>query len=275
MPCDFPPWETVYHHFGRWSLDGAWERVHHTIRERPRATLGRAARPGAAIADSRSAKTTGVGGEARGYDRAKLPSRKEAPHLGGHRGFRPRGQDPQRRRSRPRRHHQVAARRIRAPWPPTPLSPVARRRLPRTGQGVGRKRTRLERRGRAQASEACPREDLAKIWAEEWAKGGKKVDRQRLMPQRGFRVLPRRWVVGRTFAWLCHDRRMSKDYERLCATGEAFVYVAMTRLMVRRSARAWEFSNSLWKEGSQKFGGHYSCYGYYLTKTRNREGKRA
>lgn len=116
---------------------------------------------------------------------------------------------------------------------------------------------------------------MAKIWAEEWAKGGKKVDRQRLMPQRGFRVLPRRWVVGRTFAWLCHDRRMSKDYERLCATGEAFVYVAMTRLMVRRSARAWEFSNSLWKEGSQKFGGHYSCYGYYLTKTRNREGKRA
>jgi hypothetical protein len=140
---------------------------------------------------------------------------------------------------------------------------------------VGPKRTRLERRGRAQASEACPREDLAKIWAEEWAKGGKKVDWQRLMPQRGFRVLPRRWVVGRTFAWLCHDRRMSKDYERLCATGEAFVYVAMTRLMVRRSARAWEFSNSLWKEGSQKFGGHYSCYGYYLTKTRNREGKRA
>jgi putative transposase len=54
----------------------------------------------------------------------------------------------------------------------------------------------------------------------------------------GFVVLPRRWVVERTFAWLCHNRRMSKDYERLCATGEAFVYVAMTRLMVRRLARA-------------------------------------
>ena len=158
LPCDFPPWETVHHYFGRWSLDGAWERVHHTIRERLRATLGRAARPSAAIADSQSAKTTGVGGEARGYDRAKLPSRKEAPHLGGHRGFCPRGQDPQRQRPRLRRHR-VAARRIRAPWPPTPLSPVARRRLPRTGQGVGRKRTRLERRGRAQASEACCRED--------------------------------------------------------------------------------------------------------------------
>jgi putative transposase len=81
-------------------------------------------------------------------------------------------------------------------------------------------------------------EKIAKIWAEEWAKEGKKIDWQRLMPPGGFRVLPRRWVVERTFAWLCHNRRMSKDYERLCATGEAFVYVAMTRLMVRRLARA-------------------------------------
>jgi putative transposase len=58
------------------------------------------------------------------------------------------------------------------------------------------------------------------------------------MPPRGFRVLPRRWVVERTFAsWISHNRRMAKDYERLCATGEAFVYVAMMRLMVRRLAR--------------------------------------
>jgi putative transposase len=50
--------------------------------------------------------------------------------------------------------------------------------------------------------------------------------------------LPRRWVVERTIAWLSHNRRMAKDYERLCATGEAFVYAAMARLMVRRLARA-------------------------------------
>ena len=43
---------------------------------------------------------------------------------------------------------------------------------------------------------------------------------------------------GESFAWICHNRRMSKDYERLCASGEAFVYAAMTRLMVRRLARA-------------------------------------
>jgi len=50
--------------------------------------------------------------------------------------------------------------------------------------------------------------------------------------------LPRRWVVERTFSWLSQNRRMSKDYERLCETSEAFVYVAMSRLMVRRLARS-------------------------------------
>jgi putative transposase len=81
-------------------------------------------------------------------------------------------------------------------------------------------------------------EKVAKRWAEEWAKGGKQVDWQRLMLAKGFRFLPRRrWVVERTFAWISHNRRMAKDYERLCATGEAFIYVAMSRLMVRRLAR--------------------------------------
>ena len=75
-------------------------------------------------------------------------------------------------------------------------------------------------------------------WAEEWAKEGKTVDWQKLLPPRGFQVLPRRWVVERSFAWICHNRRMSKDYERLCSTSEAFIYAAMTRLMVRRLARA-------------------------------------
>jgi transposase len=52
-------------------------------------------------------------------------------------------------------------------------------------------------------------EKVARIWAEEWSKEGRKVDWQRLMPPRGFVVLPRRWVVERTFAWLDQYRRMS------------------------------------------------------------------
>jgi len=73
-------------------------------------------------------------------------------------------------------------------------------------------------------------------WAEQWDQEGVKVDWHKLLPPQGFQVLPRRWVVERSFAWLCHNRRLSKDYERLCSTGEAFVYAAMTRLMVRRLA---------------------------------------
>ena len=81
-------------------------------------------------------------------------------------------------------------------------------------------------------------EKVAKRWAEEWAKaGGKKVDWERLMLPKGYVALPRRWVVERTFSWLGQNRRMSKDYERLCASAEAFVYAAMIRLMVRRLAR--------------------------------------
>jgi putative transposase len=57
-----------------------------------------------------------------------------------------------------------------------------------------------------------------------------------IAPQ-GFLVLPRRWVVERTLSWIDQNRRMSKDYERTCASGEAFVYAAMIRLMRRRLAR--------------------------------------
>ena len=87
-------------------------------------------------------------------------------------------------------------------------------------------------------------EEVARTWAAEWAKEGRKVDWQKLMPTRGFVVLPKRWVVERTFSWLSQNRRMSKDYERLCASAEAFVCAAMIRLMVRILARDREFPNS-------------------------------
>jgi putative transposase len=72
----------------------------------------------------------------------------------------------------------------------------------------------------------------------EWAKEGVKVDWQHLLPPKGLQVLPRRWVVQRTIAWLDHNRRLSKDYKRLCASGEALVYAAITRLMVKRLSSA-------------------------------------
>jgi putative transposase len=82
----------------------------------------------------------------------------------------------------------------------------------------------------------APKEVL-KSWAEQWLKEGVKVDWEKLLPPRGFQVLPKRWVVERTFSWTDQNRRMSKDYERLTETGEAFIYVAMSRLMARWLAR--------------------------------------
>jgi transposase len=59
-------------------------------------------------------------------------------------------------------------------------------------------------------------------------------------------VLPRRWVVERTFAWQAQNRRLSKDYERLCPTSEALIYLTMIRLMLRRLARfLWVFRQFL------------------------------
>ncbi len=81
-------------------------------------------------------------------------------------------------------------------------------------------------------------EKVMLAWAKEWHKEGKKVDWEKLMPPRGYVALPRRWVVERTFSWLGQNRRMSKDYERLCASAEAFVYAAMIRLMVKRLTRS-------------------------------------
>jgi transposase len=81
-------------------------------------------------------------------------------------------------------------------------------------------------------------EKVLMAWAREWAKEGVALDWQQFMPPQGFVVLPRRWVVERTFSWIDKNRRMSKDYERVPESAEAFIYVAMSRLMARRLARS-------------------------------------
>lgn len=197
--------------------------------------LGRNPQPSAAIVDSQTIRSTGVGGAERGFDPAKQVEGRKRHLLVDNEGL-------------------VLKARVHSARVPDAdgirllLEPVSGLfgRLSHLWvdagyQGRGRKWVEEVMGLSVEVVRKPPKpvpEEVAEAWAAEWAKEGKVVDWRRLMPPKGFKVLPRRWVVERTFSWLSQNRRMSKDYERLPQSSEAFIYAAMSRLMVRRLARS-------------------------------------
>lgn len=206
LPHDFPNWKTVYNIFWTWRNNGTLERLHTALREQTRRQAGKKRTPTAAIIDSQSIRTA-EGGELRGYDAGKkITGRKRhlaVDTLGMILAVAVHGAD----------------------WQDHDGACFVLRNL----------HQRFRRLKVIFADSAYGRNDLP-AWVQTTF-GWVLQTILRPVGVKGFAVLPKRWIVERTFAWIVRYRRNAKDYERTGASSEAFIYLAMISLMSKRLAK--------------------------------------
>jgi transposase len=207
LPVDFPPWEAVYAFFARWSERGLPQRLVDRLRGRLRVGLGRQAQPSAAIVDSQSVKgAEWVGASTRGFDSGKKINGRKRHIAVDVEGFL--------------------------------LAVVVT--AANIGDRMGAKLLVIA------LLDTCAR--LKLIWADAGYDGTPLAGWIRVVADIAleiikrtelhvFRILPRRWVVERSFGWLLRYRRLVRDYERRPAHHEAMVYWATVMIMTRRLAR--------------------------------------
>ena len=213
LPDSFPPWRTVYGYFAAWRDDGTLARLHDALRAQVRASAGRDPEPSAAVIDSQSVRAADTVPKAsRGWDNAKKVNGRK-------------------------RHIAVDTQGL--------LLAVVITAASVQDRDAARPLLWNLRR-------SCRRVRL--IWADSvyagtlvtWAAATLRLD-VRIVRKRQphvFEVLPRRWVVERTLAWISKNRRCVRDYERLPASHEAMVLWAMIPLMASRLAHPADLSNT-------------------------------